>query len=167
MVRRLHWNTVYTTKGAAYVVDGAGRARLRHVTLGARAALDVECLTGLQPGERVVLYPGDRVSEGSRVRLPCSAHDVDFTCELVRSTSRYFASHDSRERFEHLNEVDLDGAVRAQRSWGACVRAMRKEVRRSDSEPPRLLADASESASSTLSEIEARLHYLRSLQGHG
>ena len=40
-------------------------------------------------------------------------------------------------------------------------------INRSDPEARRLLADASEYASSKLSEIEARLHYLRSLQGHG
>jgi HlyD family secretion protein len=55
---------------AAYVVDDAGRARRRQVTVGARAAFDVECLTGLDAGERVVLYPGDRVADGSRVRTP-------------------------------------------------------------------------------------------------
>jgi HlyD family secretion protein len=53
---------------ATYVIDDTGRARLRPVTVGARAAFDVECLGGLQPGERVVLYPGDRVADGSRVR---------------------------------------------------------------------------------------------------
>lgn len=38
-------------------------------------------------------------------------------------------------------------------------------TRRDDPEAQRLLASASEYASSKLSEIEARLHYLRSLQG--
>jgi hypothetical protein len=40
-------------------------------------------------------------------------------------------------------------------------------ISRSDPEAKRLLADACEYASSRLSEIEARLHYVRSLQGHG
>ena len=39
-------------------------------------------------------------------------------------------------------------------------------VERNDAEAQRLLAAASEYASAKLSEIEARLHYLRSLQGH-
>jgi hypothetical protein len=38
---------------------------------------------------------------------------------------------------------------------------------RDDAESRRLLAAASQYASSRLSEIEARLHYLRSLQGQG
>jgi hypothetical protein len=40
-------------------------------------------------------------------------------------------------------------------------------VDRADPEATKLLAEASEYASSKLSEIEARLHYLRGLQGHG
>ena len=39
-------------------------------------------------------------------------------------------------------------------------------VERTDEEAKRLLAAASGYASTKLSEIEARLHYLRGLQGH-
>jgi hypothetical protein len=38
-------------------------------------------------------------------------------------------------------------------------------LERGDREAQRILADASEYASSKLSEIEARLHYIRSLHG--
>jgi hypothetical protein len=38
-------------------------------------------------------------------------------------------------------------------------------IRRGDKDAQRILADASEYASSKLSEIEARLHYLRGLHG--
>jgi HlyD family secretion protein len=53
---------------AVYVVDERSIARLRHITIGARAAFEVECLAGLAGGERLVLYPGDRVFDGTRVR---------------------------------------------------------------------------------------------------
>jgi HlyD family secretion protein len=53
---------------AVYVIDDAGRARLRPVTLGARAAFEAECVEGLEAGDLVVLFPGDRVSDGTRVR---------------------------------------------------------------------------------------------------
>ena len=43
-------------------------ARLRKVELGHRGRLDVEVTGGVQADEEVVLYPGDRVSEGTRVQ---------------------------------------------------------------------------------------------------
>lgn len=51
---------------AAYrVVDGeAGLAPLR---IGRRTALHAEILEGLEPGDRVVLYPGDRIEPGTPV----------------------------------------------------------------------------------------------------
>ena len=52
---------------AVYVVDAGGRARRRPVVTGARAAFEVEVLEGLTAGEQVVLYPGERVTEGTRV----------------------------------------------------------------------------------------------------
>jgi HlyD family secretion protein len=52
---------------AVYVVDSGGRARRRPVVTGARAAFEVEVLEGLTAGEQVVLYPGERVAEGTRV----------------------------------------------------------------------------------------------------
>jgi len=44
-----------------------GRARTRTVEVGHRTATEVEVRGGLNEGESVVLYPGDRVSEGRRV----------------------------------------------------------------------------------------------------
>lgn len=52
---------------AVFVIEG-GRARLRPITLGRRAALEAEVLAGLEPGEVVVLYPDDRLEDGTRVR---------------------------------------------------------------------------------------------------
>ena len=51
---------------AVYVVRD-GRARVQRVVTGARAAFHVEILSGVEPGVLVVLYPGDRVSDGTRV----------------------------------------------------------------------------------------------------
>jgi HlyD family secretion protein len=50
-----------------YVIDDDGRARARRVEPGARAAFDVEARSGLGAGERVVLFPADRVTDGTRV----------------------------------------------------------------------------------------------------
>jgi HlyD family secretion protein len=52
---------------AVYAVEG-GRARLRPVDIGMRGRLEVEVTRGLDAGARVVIYPGDRVRDGARVR---------------------------------------------------------------------------------------------------
>lgn len=51
---------------AVFVNDG-GRATLRHVTLGLENGLEAEVREGLAAGDQVVLQPGDRVSDGTRV----------------------------------------------------------------------------------------------------
>jgi HlyD family secretion protein len=43
------------------------RARLREVVVGHRNSLAAEVLEGLEPGERVVLYPSDRIFDGVAV----------------------------------------------------------------------------------------------------
>jgi HlyD family secretion protein len=45
-----------------------GRARRRPVRIGHRGDGETEVLGGVSPGEQVVLYPDDRVTEGVRVR---------------------------------------------------------------------------------------------------
>lgn len=52
---------------AAYRLAG-GRARLVPVSVGHRGADAVEILSGLEEGAPVVLYPGERIRDGSRVR---------------------------------------------------------------------------------------------------
>lgn len=51
----------------AVFVDQDGRAERRSVTLGRRNRLEAEVLDGLEPGERVVLHPSDRVQPGVRI----------------------------------------------------------------------------------------------------
>lgn len=51
---------------AAYVARG-GRARRVPIELGHRGRLDVEVTAGLVEGDRVVLYPDDRLTEGIRI----------------------------------------------------------------------------------------------------
>lgn len=51
----------------AVFVESDGRAQLRHVTLGRRSRLEAQVLDGLDPGERVVLHPSDRVQDGVRI----------------------------------------------------------------------------------------------------
>jgi HlyD family secretion protein len=53
---------------AAFVVD-AGRARRRAVRVGHRNPDRVEVLAGLRPGERVVVYPPERIRDGARVEV--------------------------------------------------------------------------------------------------
>ena len=52
---------------AAYVVR-AGRAVLVPVQAGHSSGTEMEVTDGLQEGDEVILYPGDRVKEGQRVR---------------------------------------------------------------------------------------------------
>jgi RND family efflux transporter MFP subunit len=52
---------------AIYVVGKDDIASLRYVTLGAPAGSDVEVLSGLDHGERVVAQPGERELSGKRV----------------------------------------------------------------------------------------------------
>ena len=52
---------------AVFVVD-AGRARRRPVTIGHQGADAAEVLSGLTEGNVVLLYPGDRITDGTRVR---------------------------------------------------------------------------------------------------
>ena len=52
---------------ATYRVDG-GRARLTPLEVGHRGADAIEILSGIEAEARVVLYPGERIRDGSRVR---------------------------------------------------------------------------------------------------
>lgn len=49
-----------------FVADG-GRARLRPVQAGRTNGVQTEILDGLREGERLVVYPGDKVVDGTRV----------------------------------------------------------------------------------------------------
>lgn len=51
----------------AFVIE-SGRAVSRIVQVGHRTTTEAEILGGLKEGERVILYPGDRVSDGARVK---------------------------------------------------------------------------------------------------
>jgi len=50
-----------------FVVEG-GRARLRKVTVGRSSGTEMQILDCLKEGEEVILYPGDRIHDGQRVR---------------------------------------------------------------------------------------------------
>lgn len=45
-----------------------GRAQLRPVTIGRSSGVEVQILDGLKEGDEVIVYPGDRVNSGQRVR---------------------------------------------------------------------------------------------------
>lgn len=49
-----------------YVLDG-GSAHLRTVQTGHSNGIETEIKDGLQPGDQVVVYPGDRIADGVRV----------------------------------------------------------------------------------------------------
>ena len=53
---------------AVFVLDG-DRARLREVVPGPRNATTATIEQGVEPGERVIVFPGDRVDDGARVRV--------------------------------------------------------------------------------------------------
>lgn len=52
---------------AAFVLAD-GRAELRRVTVGRSSGSEMQILDGLKDGEEVILYPGDRVKAGQRVK---------------------------------------------------------------------------------------------------
>ncbi|HET9983668.1 MAG TPA: HlyD family efflux transporter periplasmic adaptor subunit [Longimicrobiales bacterium] len=62
--------TALFRQGAEWRVFTAesGRTRGRRVTIGHRGGERVEVLSGLRAGERVVLFPSDRIAEGTRIR---------------------------------------------------------------------------------------------------
>jgi len=53
---------------AVFVLDG-NRARKRKVTVGPSNGLELVVDGGLQPGERVLVHPGDAIRDGMRVRV--------------------------------------------------------------------------------------------------
>ncbi len=80
-----------------FVVDG-GRARLRVVEPGPRAGAAAVIASGVEPGERVVVYPGDAVRDGARVTVrdagaPRSAVSEDASrASIASSFSRQSAA---------------------------------------------------------------------------
>ena len=53
--------------GWSVFVVADGQARMRDVEIGHRNALRAEVLNGIAEGEKVILHPGNQVTEGSRV----------------------------------------------------------------------------------------------------
>ena len=53
---------------AVYVVEG-GVARLRDVQTGNRNEAEIEFLSGLELGAKLVLYPSDRIVDGVKVTV--------------------------------------------------------------------------------------------------
>ena len=52
---------------AVFAVEG-GKARLRHLELGARSSFEAEVLEGLSEGDTVVIHPSELVADGVRVK---------------------------------------------------------------------------------------------------
>jgi HlyD family secretion protein len=53
---------------AVFIVAG-GKAALRAVQLGRRGGMEAAVEKGLQPGEKVIVHPGDSVRDGLRIKL--------------------------------------------------------------------------------------------------
>jgi HlyD family secretion protein len=53
---------------AVFIVAG-GKAALRAVQLGRRGGMEAVVEKGLQPGEKVIVHPGDTVRDGRRIKL--------------------------------------------------------------------------------------------------
>jgi HlyD family secretion protein len=51
---------------AVFVADG-GRAALRMVEIGRQSGFEAEVVSGLESGERIVLHPSDRITDGTRL----------------------------------------------------------------------------------------------------
>ena len=52
---------------AAYVVRG-GEAKLVPVKAGRSSGTEIQVTAGLKEGDEVILYPGDRIKDGQRVK---------------------------------------------------------------------------------------------------
>ena len=52
---------------AVYLVAG-GHAHLRKIKIGHRSAVDAEILSGVKPGDHVVVYPSDAAQDGIRIK---------------------------------------------------------------------------------------------------
>ncbi len=48
-------------------------ARLRHVVVGQQNDMNVQVVTGLTPGERIVVHPNERIEEGTRLAVRAGA----------------------------------------------------------------------------------------------
>lgn len=65
---KLPMSALFREKDAWVVfVVAEGRARLRAVTIGRRGRSEVEVLDGVAEGERIIVHPGDQVTDGIRV----------------------------------------------------------------------------------------------------
>ncbi|MBL9166276.1 MAG: efflux RND transporter periplasmic adaptor subunit [Verrucomicrobiales bacterium] len=53
----------------AVLTFAEGFARLRKVQIGRSSGSEAQVLSGLQEGERLILYPGDRIRDGQRVKV--------------------------------------------------------------------------------------------------
>ena len=49
--------------------DEGGRAAAAPVSIGHENGFEAEVLQGLEPGQRVVIHPGDRVTDGARIQV--------------------------------------------------------------------------------------------------
>jgi HlyD family secretion protein len=56
----------YESVWQTYVVEG-GRAHLHTVQVGRSNGIQTEIISGLNEGDRIVVYPGDKVTDGARV----------------------------------------------------------------------------------------------------
>ena len=55
-------------KGWAVFVENDGKARRREVEIGQRSGLTAQVISGLRENERVVAYPDDTISDGTKIR---------------------------------------------------------------------------------------------------
>lgn len=68
-VLKVPWSAVFRAEDRwqAYAIDG-DRARRREITVGHQSAIEVEILSGVQAGDRLVRHPTAEVLDGVRVR---------------------------------------------------------------------------------------------------
>jgi HlyD family secretion protein len=53
----------------AVFVDERGKARLRQVEVGQQNGLHAQIVSGIRPGERIVVHPNDRIADGTRIEV--------------------------------------------------------------------------------------------------
>lgn len=53
---------------AVFRIDAGGRVAVTEVTIGQNNGVTAEVIAGLEPGDRVIVHPGDKVTDGAAVK---------------------------------------------------------------------------------------------------
>jgi membrane fusion protein (multidrug efflux system) len=94
----------------AILEQGQYKAERREVVMGARRKGEVEILSGLILGERVVTHGGLKISDGSVITILAEENNNETLSELLQKPSADKSKSDEPEA-EEVNDVDDQSAT--------------------------------------------------------